>query len=181
MSSPVPLLDQRVGAMYRVRLYPGTQDCSPLVAVAEPLVEQRSVAGAAALLWERHVAPHAHSLDWFEVLDARRVSDARVPLVARLRITLDAAGQPQLCGWRRVSWREVERCCGGRIAVERLGRPLPARVPQAGPPSEALPAPVEAARPRAAMRATRAPWWGRRAVRGAVGPLNADLLCEPAP
>ncbi len=123
MTSPRPLTDQHVGGMYRVRLY--AAHGAALVAVAEPLVEQRSAATAAALLWDRHVAPRAQTIEWFDVLDARRPSEARAPLVVQCRITLDAAGQPQLSCWRRVSWSDVERWCGGQIIVQPLARPLP--------------------------------------------------------
>ena len=52
MTVPRPLADQRVGEMYRVRLFAAGE--AALIAVAEPLVEQRSVAEAAAVLWEQY-------------------------------------------------------------------------------------------------------------------------------
>ena len=68
------------------------------------------------------------------MVDARRLSEAREPLVVHIHIVMGEAGQPRLSGWRRVSWAEVERRCGGRIIVEPLVRPfLPRRVEEPAP------------------------------------------------
>ena len=142
MTSPRPLADQRVGDMYRVRLYAAGE--AALIAVAEPLVEQRSVAEAAAVLWEQYGSDQAESLEWFDVVDARRPSEAREPLVVHIHIVMGEAGQPRLSGWRRVSWAEVERRCGGRIIVEPLVRPLLPRRVEAPAPLVPAAAPASA-------------------------------------
>jgi hypothetical protein len=172
MTTVRPLLDHCVGALYRVRLYAPTD--ADLVAVAEPLVEERYAAEAATLLWDRHVAPRTQRLEWVEVLEARRPRESRAPLVVQLHITRDAGGQLHLNGWRRVAWAEVERRCGSPIPLAPRMHPLPAHRPLPLVPvaRASQPAPQECPAPTGP--ASRWPWPTVPDALRALTPQRAD-------
>lgn len=130
-----PLVDETIAAMHRVRLY-RRPDGMPIV-VAEPRAENRSIALSARHLWDRYLRDTRHtasggqrehreqSVQWFEVLDARRPGDHRGPLVVRIRIAITATGVLHLEHWSRTAWTVVEAAVGGRVPLERAHGRLP--------------------------------------------------------